>query len=74
MIDPDTHYEIQAHAFYSMTGCMAPGKDMPAAMAHVDYNERENAWAQWLREYGHCVRTVIKSYDVVVNNNQGETK
>lgn len=50
-------YEIKAYEFYKETGIMAPGKDQPAAMGNSpDYEERVDAWLDWLRARSHRIQ------------------
>lgn len=48
-------FEMAAERFHDETGIMAPGKDLPAAMAdseNSDFQVRMNRWETWLAEQG----------------------
>ena len=46
---PNERYERLAEAFYAETGKMAPGKDVPYAIAFDDFAERVTLWRMFLQ-------------------------
>lgn len=48
---PSERYERMAEQFHAETGLMAPGKDVPYAVAFDDYEERVAAWRAFLTRY-----------------------
>lgn len=60
-MNPSLNYEIQALAFYRMTGLLAPGKDAPAAGGPQDYDERNKAWIEWREKYGVVNSQILKA-------------
>ena len=52
-------YDRNAKRFDRDTGCMAPGKDVPAAMGQQDEEAARAAWAAWLAAPYKLLRTAI---------------
>lgn len=52
-------YESKALTFYKMTGMLATGKDVPAAMYQDSFEARNEAWNKWLEEHGEVVNAAV---------------
>lgn len=61
-LDALTRYEIEAEAFYRMTGKMAPGKSVPMEIARDDMEERLNLWRDWQHKY----RDIILAFSAAI--------
>lgn len=48
MGEVDEEYEIMAAKFYKETGIMAPGKDCAPGSGQMDFEQRADAWDDWL--------------------------
>ena len=49
MANSSERYEVLAELYHRDTGCVAPGKDSPAAAIDaVSQVENEEKWVQWL--------------------------
>ena len=70
MFDSIVRYEIKARAFQIMTGKMAPGKDVPAAMARNDGGGRQKLWEEWCEEHGTLVFAVITAAEEILETNE----
>ena len=59
-------FDVRAEAFRRMTGMMAPGKDQSAeANEPHTYEERIAAYDAWWKQYGDCVRAVMKATEAI---------
>lgn len=60
LFDPLARYEETASRFYRETGIMAPGKDIPVAMAEqpITYAERCERFTEWLNAQVTRVRSL----------------
>lgn len=68
-IDSIERFEIKARAFQIMTGKMAPGKDVPAALCRGDdYECREKLWKLWNEAYGKAVDAVISATQEIMGD------
>ena len=56
-------YEFIAHAFKTMTGHMAPGKDDPGETSMRQFQERQDAWQKWGMENSAIIRAFVGAAD-----------
>ena len=50
-MNANERFEVMATLFYSETGIMAPGKDIPAGFNELDYEQRVEAWRVWAEKF-----------------------
>jgi len=54
-VDALVRYEIQAEAFHSMTGKMAPGKSVSPEFSQNDTEERLALWCKWHEDHREVI-------------------
>jgi hypothetical protein len=62
-LTPAESFEIQAIAYYTMTGKLAPGKDISTASYSEPFEERERNFKQWLTTYDPCIRAMLAAFE-----------
>ena len=65
-MNANTAFEIKAAAFMTMTGMMAPGKDVGMAGSTHTYEERRQRWWDWVQLHGEVIYAVLKAVDDVI--------
>lgn len=63
-MDANTRFEIQAVAFFKITGMLPPGKD--DALGDYTYEEREAAWSRWRDKNRDLIEAMLFAVDLVV--------
>lgn len=60
-------FEVKAEAFRIMTGHMAPGKDAAPESYPAPFDERAEAFDEWQKQHGDCVRAMMLAFDRIMD-------
>lgn len=63
-------YEIQAVAFRIMTGHMAPGKDASFESYPAPWDERHDAWKEWIATNGECIQSMLRGIQSILETSE----
>ena len=63
-MNANERFEYMAELFYKKTGCMAPGKDSPAALGGIDEKERMDLWKDFIEEFYSGLFELHKSNEI----------